>query len=684
MKKHFTRCLLAVLFSVGAASQAFADGGFDIRQFYSISGTEGVFSVESSKTLGHLKYDINLMSDYANTPLRFTIYGDEAKLEHLVTMNLSLALGILDVIEIGIAAPFVPYEKYNDIWKNMAPADVPSETAWMGDLQVRFKATILKREKYHGFGMGIGAIISMPTGKSKAFLGEYPLWSRPYLTFDYEAGPVELMLNAGFTIRPAAEFLDYTSGPGFNYGFGIVYHVIPSWLDLKGEIYGETPLSDLAFDDNQNQAEYLLGMKFLSPIGLNITAGAGAGIDDAVKNPKYRVLFGLEYSPVTVDTDGDGIIDYKDKCPNIAGSEEFSGCPDPDSDGDKWCDTWLDSDDLAEFFACKRTDDCPDIAGEDEFNGCPNPDTDNDKWCDPWINDPAVAARYACQIADECPNNAGEDEFNGCPNPDTDNDKWCDPWIEDPALANRFECRVADKCPTLQGSDDLSGCPNGDPDADGICSAFVDELGLYDLYFCSGSDKCPDLSEDFDDFQDDDGCPDPDNDHDGICDPWVSDQGLLDKYVHLCRGVDKCPNEAEIINGVKDDDGCPDKGKQIVFVLEDKIEIKDKIYFDNNKATIKKKSNSLLDQIALSILANPEIKHVSVEGHTDDTGKYEHNIVLSRQRAQAVVDYLIKKGVAPERLSAIGYGPDKPLDPAKTSKARALNRRVEFVITDRK
>ena len=206
MKKHFTRCLLAVLFSVGAASQAFADGGFDIRQFYSISGTEGVFSVESSKTLGHLKYDINLMSDYANTPLRFTTHGDEAKLEHLVTMNLSLALGILDVIEIGIAAPFIPYEKYNDIWKNIAPDGVPSETAWMGDLQIRFKATILKREKYHGFGMGIGAILSMPTGKSKAFLGEYPLWSRPYLTFDYEAGPVELMLNAGFTIRPVCVY----------------------------------------------------------------------------------------------------------------------------------------------------------------------------------------------------------------------------------------------------------------------------------------------------------------------------------------------------------------------------------------------------------------------------------------------------------------------------------------------
>ncbi|MBR4985004.1 MAG: OmpA family protein [Proteobacteria bacterium] len=686
MKKNLTRCLMAALLSVCAASQAYADGGFDIRQFYSIAGTQGVFSVESSKTLGHLKYDINLMNDYANTPLRFYAGNDEAKLEHLVTMNLSVALGILDVLEVGIAAPFIPYEKYNNVWTDQINNgdDIAAETGWMGDLQVRVKGTILKREKYHGFGMGIGAIISMPTGKSEALLGEYPIWGRPYLTFDYEIGPVEMMLNTGFTIRPTTNFIDYTNTHAFNYGFGLIYHVVPGWFDLKGEIYGETPLGGEALNDNQNQAEYLLGLKVLTPIGLNITAGAGAGIDNAVKNPKYRVLFGLEFSPVHTDTDGDGILDYKDKCPNTAGSEEFFGCTDPDSDHDSWCDPWIESEDLASLFSCKRTDECPDIEGLDDFNGCPVPDSDNDHWCDPWVIDPAIAEKYACRIADECPNHTGIDEFNGCPNPDTDGDHWCDAWIEDPALSNRFECRMSDKCPDLQGIDDFSGCPNADSDADGICSSFVEDLGLYDLYFCSGNDKCPDQPEDFDDFQDDDGCPDPDNDHDGICDSWVAEQGLLDKYSNLCRGLDQCPNEPEIINGVKDDDGCPDKGKQLVFVLEDKIEIKDKIYFDNNKATIKKKSNALLDQIALSILANPDIKHVSIEGHTDDTGKYEHNIVLSRQRAQAVVDYLISKGVASERLSAIGYGPDKPLDPAKTKKARALNRRVEFVITERK
>ena len=469
MKKNLTRCLLAALLSVCGASQAAADGGFDVRQFYSISGTEGVFSVESSKTLGHLDYDISLMTDYANTPLRFTtIQGEEARLEHLVTMNLSVALGILDVLEVGIAAPFIPYEGYNSTWKDQADSAPSAETGWMGDLQVRLKATILKRERFHGFGMGIGAIISMPTGKHEAYLGEYPLWGRPYLTFDYEAGPVEMMLNAGFTIRPTTEFLDYTNSHAFNYGFGVVYHVIPNWLDLKGEIYGETPLSDKAFDDNQNQAEYLLGLKFRTPVGFNISAGAGAGIDDAVKNPKYRVLFGLEYSPVAVDSDEDGILDYKDKCPNIAGSEEFSGCPDPDSDHDSWCDPWIDSDSLAEAFSCKRTDECPDIEGLDEFNGCPNPDSDSDKWCDPWVIDPAIAEKYACQMSDECPNNAGSELFNGCPNPDTDGDKWCDGWIEDEALANRFECRMTDKCPLLQGTDEFNGCPNADTDADGI------------------------------------------------------------------------------------------------------------------------------------------------------------------------------------------------------------------------
>ena len=180
------------------------------------------------------------------------------------------------------------------------------------------------------------------------------------------------------------------------------------------------------------------------------------------------------------------------------------------------------------------------------------------------------------------------------------------------------------------------------------------------------------------------GCPSPDPDHDGVCDPWVSEQGLHEKYKDVCRGVDKCPDEPETINGYKDDDGCPDKGRQVVFVLEDKIDIRDKIYFDNNKSSIKKKSYKLLDQVAQTLLANPKITKVIVEGHTDSTGSYEHNLELSRGRAQAVVDYLVSKGISSDRLTAVGYGPDRPVDPSNTKKAHAINRRVEFVIAEKK
>ena len=72
---------------------------------------------------------------------------------------------------------------------------------------------------------------------------------------------------------------------------------------------------------------------------------------------------------------------------------------------------------------------------------------------------------------------------------------------------------------------------------------------------------------------------------------------------------------------------------------------------------------------------------VEVQGHTDNVGKYDYNVDLSERRAQAVRTYLINQGVPAERLTAHGYGPDKPIADNKTKAGRAKNRRVEFNIT---
>jgi outer membrane protein OmpA-like peptidoglycan-associated protein len=177
-------------------------------------------------------------------------------------------------------------------------------------------------------------------------------------------------------------------------------------------------------------------------------------------------------------------------------------------------------------------------------------------------------------------------------------------------------------------------------------------------------DKCPDQPENRNGYQDVDGCPDEDgdDDHDGVP-----------------NSKDQCPNEKETINGIQDDDGCPDGGPAKVIREEGKFRILENVRFRSGSAQIDPASYSILDQVALTLKANPDIKRVRIEGHTDDTGSREVNIQLSKARASAVREYLIAKGVKPDRLRSEGYGPDKPIATGSSPESRAKNRRVEFI-----
>jgi len=102
------------------------------------------------------------------------------------------------------------------------------------------------------------------------------------------------------------------------------------------------------------------------------------------------------------------------------------------------------------------------------------------------------------------------------------------------------------------------------------------------------------------------------------------------------------------------------------------------INFDTNKANIKTESKPIIDQIVKLLKDNPVLK-VSVEGHTDNTGVPAKNKTLSQERAQSVVNALIAAGIDKNRLSAIGWGQEKPMSDNKTEEGKAKNRRVEIV-----
>ena len=243
---------------------------------------------------------------------------------------------------------------------------------------------------------------------------------------------------------------------------------------------------------------------------------------------------------------------------------------------------------------------------------------------------------------DKCPDVAGKPELNGCPDADGDG-------ITD----------AEDACPDVFGLKEFNGCP--DTDGDGIADK-DDEChevaGKAALKGCPDADndgiadkddKCPQQAGP----KENNGCPWPDRDGDGV----------LDKD-------DECPEEA----GPASNKGCPEVTQEVQTQLNSFAKT---ILFDVGKSTIRPESATVLNNI-VNVLNKYKNSKFSVEGYTDTSGNKDKNQRLSEDRAYSVKAYLVDKGINPARLSAKGFGPEKPIASNKTKKGRELNRRVEI------
>lgn len=298
-------------------------------------------------------------------------------------------------------------------------------------------------------------------------------------------------------------------------------------------------------------------------VGVNIwfTENLGLTLQTSYKNAfedygvtHFQHLAGLSIKFGGTDTDGDGIYDKDDACPEVAGLEAFNGCPDADGDG---------------------------------------------------IED----------SKDSCPNEAGSKEMNGCPDADGDG--------------------VADKddaCPNEAGLAALAGCP--DADGDGIADK---------------DDACPNEAGPAENK----GCPWPDTDGDGV----------LDKD-------DLCPDTV----GTVANQGCPELTEAVQKALNNYAKT---ILFDTGKSSIKAESTAVMVDIIGILKEYPNAKF-TVEGHTDSVGSAKLNQSLSESRALSVKEFLVDQGIEEFRLSAVGYGEEKPIATNNTRSGRTQNRRVEI------
>ena len=187
-----------------------------------------------------------------------------------------------------------------------------------------------------------------------------------------------------------------------------------------------------------------------------------------------------------------------------------------------------------------------------------------------------------------------------------------------------------DECPDVPGLKEFNGCP--DTDGDGIPDT---------------KDNCPEEAGP-EELQ---GCPDSDGD------------GVADKD-------DKCPQvSGDLANG-----GCPDEPSDLLSYINSE---KSRILFKADSSTLDSSDLMIIDTFKSLLDKYPDTT-VTIEGHASSDGSEAYNEKLSEKRAAAVKKSLVDKGISADRLTTVGYGETKPVEPNNTTKGRARNRRVQL------
>jgi outer membrane protein OmpA-like peptidoglycan-associated protein len=564
--------------------------------------------VEQPTVLAPFELAGGVFVDYANDPLKVVVLNGNNQITGTVsnvvknafTTTAMMAVGLPAHIQAGLALPFssVSGDGPLTLVNGMPAQGTGMSATGLGDARLELKWLAYEQNGLTWGGSPAGSLqvavaplFTLPTHGHQALVAEkgVDVWPRVSAMWTSPSGAITAGANLGLLFRTSPQnYYSNSYGQAWTWGLGASYQVIPA-LAVLGEIAGQNQYS-IQLDESPTEIDGAL--RYAIDFSTWVQAGGGTGVIAGSGSPAWRVFTAVVYSPQFPDRDQDGVPDSADKCidkpEDRDGYQDEDGCPEPDNDADNIGD----GDDL-----------CPnepeDFDNWQDGDGCPEPDNDLDGVLD---------------ASDKCPNVPGDAAHDGCPPNMVDSDG-------DGVSDAQDKC--AGKSEDMDGYKDNDGCPDPDNDKDGILDA---------------NDKCPNAAEDFDKYKDDDGCPDPDDDLDGVADKQ-----------------DKCMiGQQETINGYQDDDGCPDQGGQAKVTFDTQkgrlVTVEDNIQFDPNSGAIADASDDQLKQVALTMLANPEVsmwKILASAGANTSAGD-------GQKHADAVKAYLVKQGVAKDSLDAQG------------------------------
>ncbi len=443
--------LIAVMSLLGTATGAGAQtiGQFDLNQFRPSELTTDGFAVSTADGQGHLRFGFQLYVDWAKNPLVFVrgsgapLQGDQLRVvSRQTTGHFTWSLGLWDHLVIFMDLPYHfsvqdgLTQDDQDFLDDLGLAGLNPTGGGLGDLYVGARGNLFGG-RFSPAQMALQATMTTNTGSAadgnQNYIGELNAkphiggWFEMLLTFN--AGRVlRIPLNIGYKTSFAQDIGELELGGQLTYGGGVQLLFAKNQFMLTGEVFGRTAAArQTGFGGREETpVEVLGGAKYLAKFGLALGVAGTAGITSGYGAPDVRIIGMLGYTMPDrtqdiIDTDGDGIPDDLDQCPNdpedFDGFQDEDGCPDLDNDGDGILDV---------------NDSCPmdpeDIDGFEDADGCPDPDNDGDGILD---------------IDDMCPDEPGPPENNGCPDPDRDGDGVPD---------------SIDNCPDEPGTIENQGC----------------------------------------------------------------------------------------------------------------------------------------------------------------------------------------------------------------------------------
>ena len=638
MSKHFSRFLVPVMLgcqlaSLPAFAQSAPNQGFQLNRYEPTAAGEWSFAVDHPWYSSTRSFAAGLTFNYAHKPL---VFGYERNgfnevrsiYDHQFIAHIDLAGSFLDRVLITASLPVVLANQ----------GTVVNDGVSVGDPRVGAMFRLYGQPYQSVFSVSLGATVWIPLG---AMTGSLPAAStdrgaRLVLPKVVVGGVWNKLLwsgSLGFMYRSEAVVADSSLPPDLRgaivggasseiqFGAAASYYdavrrfAIGPELLVAGAVLGKDSFSKFG-----TSVEAMIGGHYNIAKMIQVGLALGGGFVRQAGTPDFRGLLRVAYAPLrdtAKDTDGDGILDRDDACPNErgirTGDPATHGCP-PAADRDR--DGVLDAVDI-----------CPDTHKgpypDPARTGCPMGDRDHDGIYD---------------RDDICPDThlgPNPDPMRlGCPLGDRDGDG---------VLDNQ------DVCPDQHQGDmpdaKRRGCPAGDLDQDGVRDP---------------QDLCPTVPAGLMPDPARIGCPLPDRDKDGIAD-----------------NVDACPDKPGSPSTDPKKHGCPGG---LAVIEGGTVKILKPVFFAFDKDVILTQSFPTLQAVAEVLKAVPSIQKLRVEGHTDAQGNRLYNIDLSDRRAKSVMRWLVENGIDPGRLSAQGYGPDRPIATNKTVVGRAKNRRVIFTI----